>query len=101
MPTLVRPLGRCQGAGRDEDNDRMHSDPRHLGTRTPVLPLDERAMTEARQRQAQLTKPPGALGVLEEASVALCGIQRTCPPRPLARPAVAVSPRGPRRSPPP
>ena len=47
-------------------------------------------MQDARDRQAQLTKPAGALGVLEDASVTLCGIQRTCPPRPLARPVVAV-----------
>ena len=68
----------------------MHPDVRHLGTRTPVRPLDEPAMAEARARQAQLTKPAGALGVLEDASVTLCGIQRTCPPRPLERPVVAV-----------
>ena len=68
----------------------MASDPRLLGTLTKVAPLDAPAMAEARQRQAQLTKPAGALGVLEEASVRLCGIQRACPPRPLSRPAVAV-----------
>ena len=47
-------------------------------------------MTDARDRQAQLTKPAGSLGVLEEASVRLCGIQRTCPPVGAARPVVAV-----------
>lgn len=55
-----------------------------------VVPLDPRSMSDARERQAQLAKPAGALGVLEEASVRLCGIQRACPPRRLARPAVAV-----------
>ena len=55
-----------------------------------VVPLDVTAMSEARLRQAQLTKPAGALGVLEDASVTLCGIQRQCPPRPLADPVVAV-----------
>jgi nicotinate-nucleotide--dimethylbenzimidazole phosphoribosyltransferase len=55
-----------------------------------VRPLDAQAMASARERQAQLTKPAGALGVLEPVSVTLCGIQATCPPRPLARPAVAV-----------
>ena len=55
-----------------------------------VVPLDATAMSRARDRQRQLTKPPGALGVLEDASVQLCGIQATCPPLPLARPAVAV-----------
>jgi nicotinate-nucleotide--dimethylbenzimidazole phosphoribosyltransferase len=55
-----------------------------------VPPLDADAMSRARDRQAQLTKPAGALGVLEPTSVTLCGIQRTCPPRSLGRPAVAV-----------
>jgi nicotinate-nucleotide--dimethylbenzimidazole phosphoribosyltransferase len=47
-------------------------------------------MSEARARQGELTKPAGSLGVLEDTSVVLCGIQRACPPRPLLRPAVAV-----------
>ena len=55
-----------------------------------VLPLDAGAMARAQDRQGQLTKPAGALGVLEPASVTLCGIQRECPPRRLTRPAVAV-----------
>lgn len=55
-----------------------------------VVPLDSRSMSEARERQAQLTKPAGALGVLEDASIRLCGIQRACPPSRLARAAVAV-----------
>jgi nicotinate-nucleotide--dimethylbenzimidazole phosphoribosyltransferase len=59
-------------------------------TLAAVVPPDAAAMSEARQRQTQLTKPAGALGVLEDASVTLCGIQGTCPPRRLARPAVAV-----------
>lgn len=55
-----------------------------------VRPLDARAMTDAGLRQGQLTKPPGSLGVLEEVSVRLAGIHGSCPPRPLASPAVAV-----------
>ncbi|HEX4976590.1 MAG TPA: nicotinate-nucleotide--dimethylbenzimidazole phosphoribosyltransferase [Nocardioides sp.] len=55
-----------------------------------VRPLDARAMAAAEQRQAQLTKPAGALGVLEPVSVRLAGIQGVCPPRPLSSPAVAV-----------
>ncbi len=55
-----------------------------------VAPLDEPAMVAARQRQGQLTKPPGALGVLEQAAETLAGIQRVCPPEALTRPAVAV-----------
>ncbi len=55
-----------------------------------VAAPDPVAMQEARDRQAQLTKPAGALGVLEDVSVQLAGIQRCCPPRSLARPVVAV-----------
>jgi nicotinate-nucleotide--dimethylbenzimidazole phosphoribosyltransferase len=55
-----------------------------------IEPLDPGAMAEARDRQAQLTKPAGSLGVLEDASVQLCGIQRRCPPTALTRPVVAV-----------
>jgi len=68
----------------------MYSDPLLHGLLTAITPLDERSMQEARERQAQLTKPAGALGALEEASVLLCGIQRTCPPRAIERPVVAV-----------
>jgi nicotinate-nucleotide--dimethylbenzimidazole phosphoribosyltransferase len=55
-----------------------------------VVPVDADAMSRAHERQAQLTKPAGALGALEDASVTLCGIQGCCPPRPLQRPVVAV-----------
>ena len=66
------------------------TDPRLSDLLSAIEPLDERAMTDARERQAQLTKPAGALGVLEDASIRLSGIQRTCPPASLARPVVAV-----------
>ena len=39
-----------------------------------VRPLDEAAMAKARERQAQLAKPPGSLGRLEDLSVQLAGI---------------------------
>lgn len=39
-----------------------------------VAPLDEAAMERARQHQAQLAKPPGSLGRLEELSIQLAGI---------------------------
>ena len=39
-----------------------------------VRPLNEAAMAEARERQAQLAKPPGSLGRLEDLSVQLAGI---------------------------
>ncbi|WP_131787038.1 nicotinate-nucleotide--dimethylbenzimidazole phosphoribosyltransferase [Frankia symbiont of Coriaria ruscifolia] len=42
-------------------------------------------MNAARQRQAMLTKPPGALGRLEEISVWLAGVQGVCPPKPFQR----------------
>ena len=39
-----------------------------------VAPLDKTAMDAARLRQAQLAKPPGSLGRLEELSIQLAGI---------------------------
>ena len=39
-----------------------------------ITPLDETAMSAARERQAQLAKPPGSLGRLEDLSVQLAGI---------------------------
>lgn len=39
-----------------------------------ITPLDASAMDAARQRQAQLAKPPGSLGRLEDLSVQLAGI---------------------------
>lgn len=39
-----------------------------------VGPLDQGAMDAARRRQAQLAKPPGSLGRLEELSIQLAGI---------------------------
>jgi nicotinate-nucleotide--dimethylbenzimidazole phosphoribosyltransferase len=55
-----------------------------------IQPLDSEALADAAARQTQLTKPAGALGVLEDVSIRLAGIQRTCPPEAPARPAVAV-----------
>ncbi len=42
---------------------------------------DRAAGAAARQRQHNLTKPPGSLGRLEEMSVRLCEITGRCPPR--------------------
>jgi len=39
-----------------------------------IKPLDAAAMAAARERQAQLAKPPGSLGKLEDLSVQLAGI---------------------------
>jgi len=40
-----------------------------------IKPLDEEAMAKARARQNTLTKPRGSLGILEELSIQLAGIQ--------------------------
>ena len=55
-----------------------------------IQPLDAQATADAEARQAQLTKPAGALGVLEDVSIRLAGIQRACPPAAPTKPAVAV-----------
>lgn len=41
----------------------------------PAKPIDDDARSAAAARQAQLTKPPGSLGRLEELAVALAGMQ--------------------------
>jgi nicotinate-nucleotide--dimethylbenzimidazole phosphoribosyltransferase len=56
-------------------------------TLAAIEPLDEAAMSEARQRQERLTKPNGSLGSLEYLSVRLAGIAGQCPP-PIPEPAV-------------
>jgi nicotinate-nucleotide--dimethylbenzimidazole phosphoribosyltransferase len=45
-----------------------------------IKPLDEAAMTAARARQADLTKPEGSLGRLEDLSIQLAGIQAKASP---------------------
>jgi nicotinate-nucleotide--dimethylbenzimidazole phosphoribosyltransferase len=87
--TLVRTLVTFQAERDGGENGPMTPDQQLEDLVRAVAPLDSDAMSRARERQAQLTKPAGALGVLEPASVTLCGIQRACPPRPLGRPAVA------------
>ncbi len=47
-----------------------------------IQPADAASMQAARERQAQLTKPAGALGLLEELSVRLAGVFRTATPHP-------------------
>ncbi|MEV6695497.1 nicotinate-nucleotide--dimethylbenzimidazole phosphoribosyltransferase [Micromonospora sp. NPDC051196] len=54
-----------------------------------IGPLDESAMSTARQLQARLTKPAGSLGLLEDLSVRLAGLAGTCPP-PLPSPAAVA-----------
>ncbi|WP_027343712.1 nicotinate-nucleotide--dimethylbenzimidazole phosphoribosyltransferase [Hamadaea tsunoensis] len=54
-----------------------------------IVPPDVAAMEAARALQGRLTKPAGSLGVLEELSIRLAGLARTCPP-PLLDPATVV-----------
>ena len=54
-----------------------------------IRPPDEAAAGAARERQAQLTKPPGSLGYLEDLSVRLAAIAGECPP-PLPEPAAVA-----------
>ncbi|WP_017627712.1 nicotinate-nucleotide--dimethylbenzimidazole phosphoribosyltransferase [Nocardiopsis chromatogenes] len=54
-----------------------------------IRPLDTRAVAEAEDRQRRMTKPQGALGVLEEVSVRLSGLAGECPP-PMPEPAAVA-----------
>ena len=54
-----------------------------------IRPLDGDAVAAARQRQSQMTKPAGSLGVLEDVSVQLSGLAGCCPP-PLPEPAAVA-----------
>jgi nicotinate-nucleotide--dimethylbenzimidazole phosphoribosyltransferase len=54
-----------------------------------IRPLDGDAVTAALQRQSQLTKPAGSLGVLEDVSVQLSGLAGSCPP-PMPEPAAVA-----------
>jgi NaMN:DMB phosphoribosyltransferase len=59
-------------------------------TLAAIRPPDGVAAAAARERQAQLTKPPGSLGFLEDLSVRLAGIAGECPPAVPEPAAVAV-----------
>ena len=60
-----------------------------------IRPADRDAMAAARQRQAQLAKPPGSLGALEDMSVRLAGVTgRVCPPMNRCRVAVFAADNG-------
>jgi nicotinate-nucleotide--dimethylbenzimidazole phosphoribosyltransferase len=56
----------------------------------PSAAVDQVARRAAVARQLTLTKPTGALGRLEEASVWMAGVQGSCPPRPFMRPALVI-----------
>ena len=55
-----------------------------------IRPISQRAVAEADARQAQLTKPRGSMGQLEDLGAQLSGIAGTCPPPLPQRPAIAV-----------
>ena len=54
-----------------------------------IGPVDAAAVAAAWERQAALTTPPGALGILEEVGARLAGIAGLCPP-PLPEPVAVV-----------
>jgi nicotinate-nucleotide--dimethylbenzimidazole phosphoribosyltransferase len=56
----------------------------------PVVPPDTAAAAAARARQDTLTKPPGALGRLEDLSVWVASCQGRCPPKQFERARVVV-----------
>jgi nicotinate-nucleotide--dimethylbenzimidazole phosphoribosyltransferase len=59
-----------------------------------IRPLDQAAMTAARERQAQLVKPPGSLGRLEELAIWLAGVTGQERPSIAARVVVAAADHG-------
>ena len=61
---------------------------------TEMRPLDEAAMAAARERQAQLVKPPGSLGRLEELAIWLAGVTGEERPQVRARVVVAAADHG-------
>ncbi|GAB6898488.1 nicotinate-nucleotide--dimethylbenzimidazole phosphoribosyltransferase [Kineosporia succinea] len=66
------------------------TDDRLAATLEAIRPADPAALEAARDRQNRLTKPRGALGVLEEVSIRLAGLAGTCPPPDPSPAAVAV-----------
>ncbi|MFE4062230.1 nicotinate-nucleotide--dimethylbenzimidazole phosphoribosyltransferase, partial [Streptomyces sp. NPDC059096] len=54
-----------------------------------IRPLDAKALGEAWERQKRMTKPAGALGMLEIISAQLSGLSRLCPP-PIPEPAAVA-----------
>ncbi|GAA3023544.1 nicotinate-nucleotide--dimethylbenzimidazole phosphoribosyltransferase [Streptomyces glomeratus] len=54
-----------------------------------IRPLDAKALGEAWERQKRMTKPAGALGMLEIISAQLSGLSRQCPP-PVPEPAAVA-----------
>ncbi|MDO5091901.1 MAG: nicotinate-nucleotide--dimethylbenzimidazole phosphoribosyltransferase [Propionibacteriaceae bacterium] len=55
-----------------------------------IAPVEETWLQAGRDRQNDLTKPPGSLGGLEAIGVQLCGIAAACPPPVPSKPRVVV-----------
>lgn len=55
-----------------------------------IRPVSEEARAAATQRQGQLTKPPGSLGVIEAIGIQLAAIADQCPPPIPNRPLIGV-----------
>ncbi|MGQ0630642.1 MAG: nicotinate-nucleotide--dimethylbenzimidazole phosphoribosyltransferase [Sporichthyaceae bacterium] len=58
-------------------------------TLAAIGPADAAATAAARERQARMTKPAGALGVLEDVSIQLAGLAGRCP-APIPEPAAVA-----------
>ncbi len=56
-----------------------------------ITPIDDQAITAARERSSRLAKPPGSLGQLESLGAQLAGIARACPPPMPKKPTVIVA----------
>ena len=75
----------------------MSGDPARAGhgaARVTIVPIDEHAATAARARQAQLVKPAGSLGRLEELAIWLAGATGAELPAVRARVVVAAADHG-------
>lgn len=95
-PSASKQSDRALGEDGALDEDRAQREvPGHDAARlldevlAAIRPLDENAVAAARQRQAQMTKPAGSLGVLEDVSVQLSGLAGSCPP-PMPEPAAVA-----------
>ena len=86
-----RPLAWAVHEGRWGQRGLPGAEPASLlaDTVAAIRPPDGAAADAARERQAQLTKPPGSLGFLEDLSVRLAGIAGECPP-PMPEPAAVA-----------
>ena len=86
-----RPLAWAVHEGRWGQRGLPGAEPASLlaDTVAAIRPPDGAAADAARERQAQLTKPPGSLGFLEDLSVRLAAIAGECPP-PVPEPAAVA-----------